>query len=168
MLVSCGGQKLGAALCRLAGIAYNALFAPHDCVVRNVRPMDDESLRVFLRLSRTLHYGRTSKESHKSPSAVSRIIQRHETKLGQPLFERLGRKVRLTEAGRLLAQRLRELPLEVVVGLVRGQPAVNMFMASLFLTMYRAAARGLFSRVWQEVAASLCLLPIWEVVQILQ
>jgi LysR family positive regulator for ilvC len=61
--------------------------------------METESLRLFLHLSRTLHYGRTSRECHKSPSALSRIIQRLEDELGSPLFERDNKKVALTPQG---------------------------------------------------------------------
>jgi LysR family positive regulator for ilvC len=64
--------------------------------------MQDESLRIFLHLSRSLHYGRTSKECHKSASAVSRSIQRLEEELGQPLFERDNRRVKLTPQGEAL------------------------------------------------------------------
>ena len=61
--------------------------------------MDTDSLRLFLHLSRTLHYGRTSRECHKSPSALSRIIQRLEEEVGTPLFERDNKKVALTVHG---------------------------------------------------------------------
>jgi len=64
--------------------------------------MDDDALRTFLSLSRTLHFGRTSKQVHKSASAVSRAIQRLEEELGQPLFERDNRRVKLTLAGESL------------------------------------------------------------------
>lgn len=66
--------------------------------------MDDETLRTFLSLSRTLHFGRTSKQVHKSPSAVSRAIQRLEEQLGCALFERDNRRVKLTREGESLAR----------------------------------------------------------------
>jgi LysR family positive regulator for ilvC len=61
--------------------------------------MDYEDLRLFLHLSRTLHFGRTSRECHLSTSALSRAIQRLESELGEPLFERDQRKVALAPAG---------------------------------------------------------------------
>ncbi|HEV8245138.1 MAG TPA: HTH-type transcriptional activator IlvY [Polyangiaceae bacterium] len=61
--------------------------------------MDYDDLRLFLHLSRTLHFGRTSRECHISTSALSRSIQRLEAELGQPLFERDQRKVELTRPG---------------------------------------------------------------------
>ena len=61
--------------------------------------MDYEELRLFLHLSRSLHFGRTSRECHVSPSALSRTIQRLETEVGQPLFTRDRRSVELLPAG---------------------------------------------------------------------
>ena len=64
--------------------------------------MDYDALRLFLHLSRTLHFGRTSRECHISPSALSRSIQRLEAELDSVLFERDQRKVELTAAGAAL------------------------------------------------------------------
>ncbi len=62
--------------------------------------MDFRELKVFLHLSQTLHFGKTSKAMHLSPSTLSRAIQRLEEELGQLLFERDNRSVRLTRAGK--------------------------------------------------------------------
>jgi LysR family positive regulator for ilvC len=64
--------------------------------------MDYDELRLFLHLSRSLHFGRTSRECHVSPSALSRTIQRLETEVGRPLFSRDRRSVELAPAGALL------------------------------------------------------------------
>lgn len=61
--------------------------------------MDSDSLRLFLHLSRTLHFARTSRECHVSPSALSRAIRRLEESAGAALFVRDSRKVELTQAG---------------------------------------------------------------------
>jgi len=53
----------------------------------------------FVELTRTLHFGRAARACHISPSALSRAIQRLETQLGEPLFEREHHKVTLTLAG---------------------------------------------------------------------
>jgi LysR family transcriptional regulator, positive regulator for ilvC len=66
--------------------------------------MDFDSLRLFLHLSQSLHFGRTSQECHISPSALSRAIQRLEKSVGQPLFDRDNRRVELTRAGKRLVQ----------------------------------------------------------------
>jgi LysR family positive regulator for ilvC len=64
--------------------------------------VDLDALRLFLHLSRSLHFGRTSKECHLSPSALSRTIQRLEERSGAALFVRDRRTVALTDEGRLL------------------------------------------------------------------
>jgi LysR family positive regulator for ilvC len=64
--------------------------------------MDLDALRLFLHLSRSLHFGRTSRECHVSPSALSRSIQRLEEEAGATLFVRDRRSVALTDEGRLL------------------------------------------------------------------
>ncbi len=61
--------------------------------------MDQYSLRVFLTMANTLHFGRSGQECNLSPSAVSRSIQRLEEELGTALFLRDNRRVELTPAG---------------------------------------------------------------------
>ncbi len=61
--------------------------------------MNGHSLQLFLHLARTLHYGRTSRECHVSPSTLSRAIQRLEQEAEVTLFDRGPRSVTLTEAG---------------------------------------------------------------------
>lgn len=63
--------------------------------------MDARSLRLFLALADNLHFGRTSRELHVSPSALSRIIKQLEDEAGAPLFVRDNRSVTLTREGRL-------------------------------------------------------------------
>ena len=64
--------------------------------------MDLDALRLFVHLARTLHFARTSKECHVSPSALSRTIQRLEEEAGATLFVRDRRSVTLTDEGRLV------------------------------------------------------------------
>jgi LysR family transcriptional regulator, positive regulator for ilvC len=59
-------------------------------------------LELFLHLTKTLHFGVSSQACHLSPSSLSRTIQRLEAEVGQPLFERDNRCVRLTPAGHTL------------------------------------------------------------------
>lgn len=62
--------------------------------------MDLEHLRLFLHLSETLHFGRTSRERFVSPPTLTRAIQRLEEECKKPLFVRDRRFVELTPAGR--------------------------------------------------------------------
>lgn len=61
--------------------------------------MDIRELKLFLKLSETLHYARTSQVMAISPSALSRTVQRLEDEVGVKLFERDNRSVSLTPAG---------------------------------------------------------------------
>jgi LysR family transcriptional regulator, positive regulator for ilvC len=70
--------------------------------------MDQRTLQLFLNLSETLHFGRTSEECHVSPSALSRSIKQLEEKLGVTLFQRDNRRVSLTHQGKLFQNYARE------------------------------------------------------------
>ena len=74
--------------------------------------MDSHALRLFLALADNLHFGKTSREQHVSPSALSRSIKQLEDELGAPLFLRDNRSVRLTREG----QQFREYASEVMNG----------------------------------------------------
>ena len=64
--------------------------------------VDLKDLRLFLHLTKTLHFARSSRDMHISPSGLTRAIQRLEEELDVVLFERDNRTVRLTHAGEML------------------------------------------------------------------
>jgi LysR family positive regulator for ilvC len=70
--------------------------------------VDYDALRLYLHLTETLHFGRTSRACHLSPSALSRLVQRLEREVGWPLLERDRRTVRLTAEGIRFAAHARE------------------------------------------------------------
>jgi len=61
--------------------------------------MDIRTLELFRHLGGTLHFARTSLACNITPSALTRVIQRLETEVGEPLFIRNNRSVELTFAG---------------------------------------------------------------------
>ncbi|MCF7929288.1 MAG: HTH-type transcriptional activator IlvY [Spirochaetales bacterium] len=61
--------------------------------------IDEYYLDLFLTLAGTLHFGRAGRIANISPSALSRAVQRMEEEVGEKLFERDNRSVRLTRAG---------------------------------------------------------------------
>jgi LysR family positive regulator for ilvC len=63
--------------------------------------MDLKSLKMFVHLTHSLHFGKTAEAHHVSTSTLSRIIQRLEDQLGCLLLHRDNRSVVLTEAGML-------------------------------------------------------------------
>ncbi len=62
-----------------------------------------EQLHTFAAVARHGHVTRAAEAIHVSQGAVSQQVQRLEAVLGVPLLERVGRGVRLTEAGRAVA-----------------------------------------------------------------
>ncbi len=66
--------------------------------------MDMEELKLFRHLAESLHFGRTSRACHVTPSALTRTIQRIEAEVGELLFDRDNRSVRLTRGGETLKQ----------------------------------------------------------------
>ncbi len=61
--------------------------------------MDIRTLELFRHLSGSLHFARTSRACHITPSALTRVIQRLEAEVGEQLFIRDNRSVELTYAG---------------------------------------------------------------------
>ena len=61
--------------------------------------MDIKSLKLFVELSKTLHFGKVAAANHVSTSTLSRIIQRLEDELGCAILHRDNRSVVLTDAG---------------------------------------------------------------------
>lgn len=66
-------------------------------------------LAAVVALAETLHFGRAADRLHVSQPALSKRIRKLEDRIGGPLLVRRYRDVRLTEAGRLLAERGRQL-----------------------------------------------------------
>lgn len=61
--------------------------------------MDIRNLKLFRHLAGTLHFARTAQACYITPSALTRVIQRLEADVGEPLFIRDNRSVELTPAG---------------------------------------------------------------------
>lgn len=96
--------------------------------------MDVRSLKLFLALAQSLHFGRAAESVNLSPSALSRAIRRLEDELGCRLFARNNREVRLTaEGGVLLAQaedlleRLQSLERRLRAGAEQLQGTVSLY-----------------------------------------
>jgi len=72
--------------------------------------MDLRDLRYFEAVAEVEHVGRAAAALHRTQPAVTSAIRRLEEDCGAPLFEKAGRGIRLTAAGRVLlkwAQRMR-------------------------------------------------------------
>lgn len=99
--------------------------------------MNFNHLLIFQKVAEKEHFTRAAEELFISQPAVSKQIQELEREVGQALFEQVGRKVHLTEAGKLLyeyANRIfalateAEIALDELQGLQRGHLAVGASM----------------------------------------
>jgi len=84
-----------------------------------------QDLQALLALAETLHFGRAADRLHVSQPALSKRIRRMESRIGGPLLVRGYRDVRLTEAGRLLANRSRHLIAEASATLALTERAAR-------------------------------------------
>lgn len=72
--------------------------------------MDDDGdvtfreLEIFLEFSRTQHLGKTAERLNSSVPSIQRAVRRLETRIGVTLVEADGRRIRLSAAGRTLAE----------------------------------------------------------------
>jgi DNA-binding transcriptional LysR family regulator len=85
--------------------------------------MDVRDLEVFLAVTKHLNFTRAGEDIHLSQPTVSVRIGRLEEELGVELFEQVGKKVMLTEAGRLLELHARR----VVTALDDARQAIEEF-----------------------------------------
>src|SRR5688572_31049175 len=67
--------------------------------------MELHQLRYFVAVAQTGNFSRAAERCHVSQPSLSQQILKLERRLGQPLFNRLGRRAVLTDAGRLLLDR---------------------------------------------------------------
>lgn len=129
--------------------------------------MELRHLRYFKAAAEEEHFGRASERLHVTRPAVSQIIADLESELGTALFERLAHRVRLTEAGRTLLQRLNVVMMDLDDALTMTKRVgegrsgtLNIGYGSLTLihSLFRAAIKQ-FRENYPEVTLSLVELP---------
>lgn len=96
--------------------------------------MDLRQLECFMAVCREMHFSRAAEKLHMAQPSLSRHIRNLEATVGMPLFDRIGRSVALTEAGRILqahAQRIfhemeqAEAAIRDLHGLLRGKLTIG-------------------------------------------
>jgi molybdate transport repressor ModE-like protein len=111
--------------------------------------LDVSRLRVLVAVARTGSVTAAAKELHYSQPSVSHHLARLEAETGAQLVRRAGRGIRLTEAGRTLAERGAEIlgrldaaeaELSAHVGLSQGRVRLAAFPSALGTFVPRAAA----------------------------
>jgi DNA-binding transcriptional LysR family regulator len=112
--------------------------------------LDVVRLRVLLAVSRTGSVTAAARELHYAQPSVSHHLARLEAETGAKLVQRVGRGIRLTEAGRLLAERAAEIlgrldsasaELAAHVGLRAGRVRLAAFPSALGTFVPEAAVR---------------------------
>jgi len=102
--------------------------------------LDLTRLRVLAAVARTGSVTAAARELHYAQPSVSHHLARLEAEAGMPLVQRVGRGVRLTEAGRLLAARAEEIlgrvagarrELDALAGLRAGRARLAAFPSAL-------------------------------------
>ena len=73
-----------------------------DGIYNTIRRMELRHLRYFTAVGRCLNFSKAAETLHVSQPPLSRQIQEFEEEVGAALFDRTGRKTRLTEAGEYL------------------------------------------------------------------
>jgi LysR family transcriptional activator of nhaA len=77
------------------------MFSTNRSLSWNMARLNYHHLHGFWAVAKEGHLTRAAQRLHVSPSALSTQIQQLEDALGQPLFERQARTLKLTEAGRV-------------------------------------------------------------------
>jgi len=83
--------------------------------------MEVRQLQIFRALSEELNFTRTAERVHTVQSNVTTQIKALEDELGAPLFDRLGRRVTLTDAGR----RFQPFAEQALAAMEQGQRAIQ-------------------------------------------
>lgn len=80
--------------------------------------MELSQLRALIAIGEAGNFGRAGERLHLSPPAVFEQVRRLESELGEKVYERAGRKLALTAAGRLVIEYARRILLEHDAALV--------------------------------------------------
>lgn len=75
--------------------------------------MDTQTLQAFLAVARAGSFSVAAERLHLTQPAVSKRIAALESQLGARLFDRIGRRPQLTEAGRALLPRAHRILLDM-------------------------------------------------------
>jgi DNA-binding transcriptional LysR family regulator len=112
--------------------------------------IDFTRLRVLVAVAREGSITAAAESLHYAQPSVSHQIAKLEAEVGMPLLQRMGRGIRLTEAGRLLAERAEDIlaqvesvtaELDEMVGLRTGNVRLAAFPSVLATIVPAAAAR---------------------------
>jgi DNA-binding transcriptional LysR family regulator len=120
--------------------------------------MELRQLEYFIAVAEEANFTRGAERVHVAQPGVSAQIRRLERELGQPLFDRSARTVRLTDVGAAILPYARaalastdgvRLIVEEMAGLVRGRVAIGMVVACALPRMFDLVAA--YHRAYPQV-----------------
>ncbi len=127
-------------------------------------------LRYFLAIAEIGNFSRAAEHLNISQPGLSTQIKQLERELGTPLFDRVGRKIRMTESGELLLNYARKILLDLreakqaigeLEGLVRGNVSIgvvqtiNAYLIPHISSIYLAAYPGVSLKVLELSATEI-------------
>jgi DNA-binding transcriptional LysR family regulator len=102
--------------------------------------MELRHLRYFLAVAETLHFTKAAAQLHIAQPPLSRQIRELEEELGVTLFERIGRRVELSAAGEVFAERARQILAATASAVVDSQRAQRGEIGRLAVGFFEHAA----------------------------
>ena len=119
--------------------------------------MELRQLKTFVTVARLLSFNRAAETLNYAQSTVSSQIKLLEEEFGQPLFDRLGKRVLLTEAGQILYQYAQKMltiekeTLSRVSGWEEPRGAISIRMPQSIGTYYLPSVLSEFQAVYPKV-----------------
>lgn len=114
------------------------MYRQYSHTMRNCDPIDLRKLVQFIEVAEREHVTQAAAELHLTQQAVSASIRQLERDLGAPLFERGGRRVRLTKSGRTLLDGAQPL-LAAAAALAESTRAAAFDLAAPFVVAHSPA-----------------------------
>lgn len=133
--------------------------------------MDIRTLRYFVAAAETENLLRASERLNVVQSALSHQISGLEEKLGGALFNRIGRRIRLSEAGRIFLEDARAVLAAVDLAKLRVTKAANGMVGELRVTFENNSSRSIlvsevllgFRKGFPEVTVHLAPMPAGQI-----
>lgn len=125
--------------------------------------MNLRDLHYFVVLAEVMHFGEAAKRCHVSQPTLSMQIKKLEDELGLTLFERNNKQVMLTEQGKALVGRVREILAQVAEIKEMARAAADPFAGELRLGAIPTLAPYLLPHVMPKIQTSFPKLRVWLV-----
>ncbi|WP_334077853.1 LysR family transcriptional regulator [Paenibacillus sanfengchensis] len=128
-------------------------------------------LQYFLTVARLEHMTEASRALHVTQSSLSRTIQRLEESLGVPLFNRSGRKLKLSEAGSRFLRRAERALFELEQGKLELSDLAGRVPGTLELAVTTASTLPNILRAFQKrrnnIQVHVQMTSLWEMIALL-